>query len=77
MPFVITWKPTLCLIIHFFMSSLSSRDNYVYLQMVFEHLTYEKREDIPSYGAESPFGKCIKMTVNKIKAMIPLTLGST
>lgn len=32
------------------------RENYVYLQVGFQHLAYEKREDIQSYGPESLFG---------------------
>ena len=33
------------------------RENYVFLQVGFQHLAYEKREDIQSYGAERLFGK--------------------
>lgn len=33
------------------------RENYVFLQVGFQHLAYEKREDVPSYEAESLFGK--------------------
>lgn len=34
------------------------RENYVFLQVGFQHLAYELREDVPSYGTESLFGKC-------------------
>ena len=33
------------------------RANYVFLQLGFQHLAYEKREDVPSYGLESLLGK--------------------
>jgi len=33
------------------------RANYVFLQLGFQHLAYERREDVPSYGLESLFGK--------------------
>ncbi|KAL9956696.1 hypothetical protein ACROYT_G038216 [Oculina patagonica] len=33
------------------------RDNYVFLQIGFQHLAYEKREDVSSYGTESLFGE--------------------
>ena len=34
-----------------------NRENYVFLQVGFQHLAYEKREDIASYGLESLLGK--------------------
>ena len=33
------------------------RQNYAFLQVGFQHLAYEKREDVPSYGLERLFGK--------------------
>ena len=33
------------------------RQNYVFLQLGFQNLAYEKREDVPSYGLESLLGK--------------------
>ena len=33
------------------------RENYVFLQVGFQHLAYEMREDVPGYEAESLFGK--------------------
>ncbi|XP_068728855.1 acid-sensing ion channel 1-like [Montipora capricornis] len=33
------------------------RANYVFLQLGFQHLAYEKREDVPSYGLESLLGE--------------------
>ena len=38
-------------------------ENYVYLQVGFQFLSYEKREDVPGYTAESLFGK---LTIEKI-----------
>ena len=37
-----------------------NRANYVFLQLGFQLLAYEKREDVPSYGLESLLGKSIK-----------------
>lgn len=34
-----------------------NREKYVFLQLGFQHLAYEKREDIGSYGLESLLGK--------------------
>ena len=33
------------------------RENYVFLQVGFQRLSYEMREDVPSYGSESLFGE--------------------
>ncbi|XP_073245987.1 acid-sensing ion channel 2-like [Porites lutea] len=33
------------------------QENYVFLQVGFQRLSYEMREDVPSYGAESLFGE--------------------
>ncbi|PFX31898.1 Acid-sensing ion channel 1 [Stylophora pistillata] len=38
-------------------SSSYMRDNYVFLQVGFQHLAYEKREDVPSYKLESLLGE--------------------
>ncbi|KAJ7378364.1 hypothetical protein OS493_023619 [Desmophyllum pertusum] len=38
-------------------SSSYMRENYVFLEVGFQHLAYEIREDVPSYGAESLFGE--------------------
>ena len=33
------------------------RENFIYLQVGYQHLSYEKRQYLPSYGAESLFGE--------------------
>ncbi|KAL9956691.1 hypothetical protein ACROYT_G038210 [Oculina patagonica] len=33
------------------------QENYIFLQVGFQHMTYEKRQEFPSYGPESLFGE--------------------
>ena len=49
-------------------------ENYVYLQVGFQFLSYEKREDVPGYTAESLFGKS---TIKKIEKMLKKCFGYT
>ena len=50
------------------------RTNYVFLQLGFQHLAYEKREDVPSYGLESLLGKS-KTDINNGKQRRQHDLG--
>lgn len=43
--------------VFFLLHAHAFRQNYVFLQVGFQHLAYEKREDVPSYGLERLFGK--------------------
>ncbi|XP_078348652.1 acid-sensing ion channel 2-like isoform X1 [Oculina patagonica] len=48
-------------ILHHFYGKLESdnymKENYVFLQVGFQHLAYEQREDVSTYGAESLLGE--------------------